>query len=60
MAVESTHLKNMLDKMGNLPQIGMKIQEIFELPPPSSGGYIYVSPATPAPNEMEASVAHKW
>ena len=35
LVVEPTHLKNMLVKLENLPQdFGVKIQKIFELPPP--------------------------
>ena len=33
--VVSTHLKN-ISQNGNLPQIGVKIPKIFELPPPRS------------------------
>ena len=36
LVVEPTHLKNM-SQIGNLPQIGVKIPKIFELPPPSHG-----------------------
>ena len=32
--VEPTRLKNMLVKLDHLPQVGVKITKIFELPPP--------------------------
>ena len=46
----ATHLKNM-SQIGNLPQIGMKIIQMFELPPPSYVGFVLFN-VFPSPDEL--------
>ena len=41
--VVSTHLRN-ISQMGNLPQAGMKIPKIFELPPPKRSCFFILEP----------------
>ncbi len=48
----STHLKNMLVKIGSFPQGSGWKQKIFELPPPSHTSYMKKCPVLPIPRSF--------